>query len=938
MTSERWREVSRIFATALLCEPPARARYLADACGGDAELRHELESLLANAQATDEQTITPLARSLVGETIGVYAIEAVLGSGGTSQVYRARDTRLGREVALKILPFLATIDAGSVSRFRREAHLLASLNHPNIEQIYGLEEADGMYALVLELVPGPTLADRVAHGPLAVPETLRLARQIVAALQVAHTRGIVHRDLKPSNISVRPDGALKVLDFGLAKTLLDRPVERGDAAVLPSVITEPNMILGTAPYMAPEQLRGKDSDTRSDIWAFGAVLYEMTTGRSPFQGDTFADTVAAVLHREPEWRDVPERLRPLVQRCLQKDPAARLQDIGDARLWLDDVSNPPQPRSRAVSLTAAAALALVVISFAAAAVYLRDAGPKPGELLRFDIGAPQDSAFGAYFLLSPDGRHLAFQQYNRSDRLAIGIHSFQSGASRPLLSAGEVDDASLFWSGDSRFIGFVGTDGSMKRVDITGGPPQTICDIPGDWGGATWNQDNVIVFGQRAGPLMRVSAAGGVPTPITRLRQGDLGHGGPRFLPDGRHFIYSRAAEGGKSALYLGLLDREPDAQPEEPLLVTAARGVFAPSPDPTRGYVLLVSDKVLLAYPFDMRALKIVGDPIPMSENVESLRNGAVSVSSVTASSTGVLAYRSIERPTSVAVSVDRNGREIGRLAGLGSAENATSPPRLSSDGRRAATMIGRDLWVQDLKGDPPIRLTTGGNLGAPLWTPDDRRIVFTDYNAGEVLRSVPADRMAPPEPASPTGGLMAFGWDRQGRLLATQSLKPTDTNIVRFAPSATTHRHQAEWPIETVIGTAAAEGQAGASLSPDGRWLAYSSNVTGQTEVWVQPYDAPGTPVRVSAAGGVLPTWSRTGSELFYIHDNAIFATRMRPGPTLRFTTPMTLFEIRDGDLQWYDVAPNGTFVVLKSTGRGPFSGRLHLVLNWTRLLDKR
>jgi serine/threonine protein kinase len=499
-----------------------------------------------------------------GTRLGPYEILASIGAGGMGEVYRAKDTKLKRDVALKVLPAAFAQDPERMLRFQREAEVLASLNHLNIAQIYGVEER----ALVMELVDGQTL-----QGPLPLETALNYARQIADALEAAHEKNIIHRDLKPANIMTTPAGVVKVLDFGLAAVA--QSSDPSNPANSPTLTISPpraGMILGTASYMSPEQARGKAVDKRADIWAFGVVLFELLTGKRLFDGETVSDTLAAVLKTEPDLNQVPAKVRRLLEACLQKDPKQRLQAIGDWRLVLTDMhpQAAPAPKSK---LPWAVATVFALAFGALAFVHFREKVPVMEEM-RFQIQAPENATLGPLLKLSPDGHKLAFSAGSR-----LWVHFLESGESRDLTA----DGGTPFWSPDSRYIGYP-SEGKLKKIAATGGPPQTVADLHGRWGGGTWNQDDVIVFADLAVGLFRVSASGGVPVPITAFdpaRRETL-HAFPSFLPDGRHFVYTRrSSDLAKSAIYLGSVDVKPDQQSSKPLANSNWHTECVPSADP---------------------------------------------------------------------------------------------------------------------------------------------------------------------------------------------------------------------------------------------------------------------------------------------------------------------------------------------------------------------
>jgi eukaryotic-like serine/threonine-protein kinase len=553
MTPERWREVEQVYQSTMDREPRLRAAFLSEVCGSDQELRREVDSLLelnhspvlfdAPAWQAVAELLTGSAQLTPGTQLGPYRIEAMLGACGMGTVYQSQDTRLGRSVALKI----SRVEFNE--RFEREARAVAALNHPNVCTIHDV----GPNYLVMELVEGPTLSDRMKEGSIPVEEALRIARQIADALEAAHEKGIVHRDLKPGNIKIKPDGTVKVLDFGLAKL---RPFDVApgtkpeDSPTISMAATSAGMILGTAAYMSPEQARGKVVDKRADIWAFGVVLHEMLTGGRLFEGEDITETLALVTKGEPKWEGIPVSVQRLLKSCLQKDPKCRLRDIGDAWQLLEEAPAPTvASRSRlgTVALAATLALALGVLAF----VHFREK-PAPADMVRFEIPPPAQSSFTGYPIVSPDGRRVAVRMRGPDGRSQLWVRFLESLESRSLPGTEDVLNAS-FWSPDSRSIGFA-TQTKLKKVDISGGPAQTVCDISGaalgtgttaQFRGGAWNRDGVILFATSLSGLWRVSEAGGTPSLVTKLSGKDFFHHGPDFLPGGRQFIYNRGGEGG---------------------------------------------------------------------------------------------------------------------------------------------------------------------------------------------------------------------------------------------------------------------------------------------------------------------------------------------------------------------------------------------------------
>ncbi|MGH6876585.1 MAG: protein kinase domain-containing protein, partial [Rhizomicrobium sp.] len=535
----------------------------------------------------------------IGSRLGTYEILAAIGAGGMGEVYRARDAKLGRDVALKVLPEAFARDAERMARFQREAKVLASLNHTNIAAIYGFEDSGVTHALVMELVEGPTLADRIKSGPIPLDDALRIAKQICEALEYAHERGIVHRDLKPANVKVTNDDAVKVLDFGLAKAIEGdaSSMDMANSPTITRMATMQGVLLGTAAYMSPEQAKAKPVDRRADIWAFGCVLYEMLTGKMAFTGETVTDTLAAVIRAEPDWTllptTTPARVRVLLQRCLQKDAKQRLRDIGDARISLEEVlsgdpesmSSAPAETSRAPAwrralpwaLFGATAIALAAII---AVVKLAPAKPAPGELMRLEIPAPQ-SKWDEVFALSPDGRELAFTAPGADGVLRLWVRPLNSRDAHELPGS-QVSGSNppFFWSSDSRSLVFDG-GGKLEKIDVSGGPAQVLCDVPGIVVGGSWNQSGAIIFGQSPGVIMRVPASGGTATPLTTLNpsRAETQHALPWFLPDGKHFLYHRTStDPADDGDYIGSIDADPKKQDMKRLLATQYNVEYVPS------------------------------------------------------------------------------------------------------------------------------------------------------------------------------------------------------------------------------------------------------------------------------------------------------------------------------------------------------------------------
>jgi serine/threonine protein kinase len=741
---------------------------------------------------SDSPLSESFASSLTGRRLGVYHVQERIGAGGMGEVYIARDTRLGRDVAIKILPQVFTADPDRLARFEREARVLASLNHPNIGAIYGVEEADGLRGLVLELVEGETLAERIARsgGPEGPPlremgrragssdpaipigETLSIARQIAEALDAAHEKGIVHRDLKPANIKIRSDGTVKVLDFGLAKAAAGDGVSP-DLTHSPTITvagTREGVILGTAAYMSPEQARGQAVDKRTDIWAFGCVLYEMLTGRSAFGRDTITDTIAALVEREPDWSQLPAGLSPnmrrLLQHCVDKDPKRRLRDIGDAGFEIEAAVHPPAASSVGSSANdrrrpwwaVPVLLGGVVLGIVGIVLYSRSSVPVLPET-RLEVTTPPTTDPGS-LAVSPDGRKIVFIGTANSAP-ALWLRQLDSDSARPL--AGTAGAAFPFWAPDSRSVGFF-SDGQLRRIDIAGGSPQTVAAAVNGRGG-TWNSDGTIVFTPSASsPLFMVSAAGGEPQAVTELKAPQqASHRFPQFLPDGRHFVFWVRGSPDARGIYVSSLDGLEMRQ----LLRADSAAVVVLS-----GHLLFVREGTLFAQRLDVSQLMPVGDPVPVTERLAF--NAGYDFAAMSASGTGVLVYRPEGTGGERRLTwFDRSGKEV---TFAGPIDPATPwNPHVAPDGRTVAvdrTVNGNgDIWVVEMaRGLLGRRITTSpSNDGSPVWSPDGNRIAFSSNRRGAFdLYQKPASASGEEELLLESSyGKSPMDWSADGRFL---------------------------------------------------------------------------------------------------------------------------------------------------------------------------
>jgi Tol biopolymer transport system component len=867
----------------------------------------------------------------VGARIGSYEVLAPLGAGGMGEVYRARDTRLSRDVAIKVIPDVFAADHDRVARFQREATLLAALNHSHIAQVYGFEESNGVRALVMEFVEGGTLADRIASGPLPIEDALGIARQMAEALEAAHTLAIVHRDLKPANIKLTADGTVKVLDFGLAKALEPAVTQGASVSISPTLsvhATQAGIILGTAAYMSPEQARGKTADTRADIWAFGVVLFEMLAGRRPFEGDEISDTLAAVLKSEPAWHLLPTDLHPavhrLLRRCLQKDRRERLQHIGDARLEIDEarrdgsVTSAPVPHMRRERVAWASA---IVLAIALAAALTARRSPPIVELpqMRLEIAAGA-FAFPGQVAISPDGRTLAYVNAGPRGR-QLWVRALDGSVPRPI--PGSDGGEYPFWSPDARAIGFFANN-KLKTVDLEGGEPRLLANVITPAGGS-WNRDGIILYVPNDGAgVMSVPAAGGEPTSVTPRRQPLLATRLPQFLPDGRHFLFFVARGSEPSGIYIGELGSDVIRR-----LLSADRPAVYGS-----GHVWFVRDYTLFAQQFDASSQTLSG-PIHRIDNVGI---GLVSAA-VSASLNGPIVYRGESGDTRRRLEwFDRTGKALGSVGQVGA---FVSNPTLSRDGRyvivQRTVQENIDLWLIDLARSATERLTDQPGIDSmPVWSPDGNRVIYNSIapNAGPqaILR---IDRTAPPQSLGlhrdgGRGVSIVCDWSPDGQRIL---YKHTDANLGTTDLWSVRLTEPEE---RTPIAVTPADERDG-QFSPDGKWVAYESDETGQPQIYLQPFPGPGAKVPLTTQGGTQVRWRADGKEIFYIAPDenvmavAIDTAAGRSGlgvPEVLFKT--SIAPMRTISRQQYVVSLDGMRFLIVTSDQ-PSTAPLTLLINW-------
>ena len=875
-----------------------------------------------------------------GTRLGPYEILAPIGAGGMGEVYKAKDTKLDREVAIKILPNALARDPERLARFEREAKVLASLNHPNIATIYAIEESPEGKAIAMELVPGQTL-----KGPLVIETALNYAKQIAEALEAAHEKGITHRDLKPANVLITPEGVVKVLDFGLASVpSREAGSDPQNSPTLTIAATQAGMIMGTAAYMSPEQAAGKPVDRRADIWSFGVVVWEMLTGKRLFEGETVSHTLADVLRRPVEFdklpAETPATIRRLLRRCLDRDVKHRLQWIGEARIALNDAGKEPEPARQPRGVTMPWTVAVVFAIAAAASTWAWWRQPAPDvRSLRVSVEAPPDTHFtNPYFgtAVSPDGRLLVFTAARASAGApTLWLRPMDSLTAREL--PGTDGGNGMFWSPDSKSIGFV-ADGKLKRVDVLGGSPQVLCDAPGFEGGS-WNQDGAILFSSN-GAIQRVSAAGGAPTAVTipdTSRQ-ETEHRSPYFLPDGKSFLFTIAsANQSAQGIHVATLDA-----PKQRVRLAAsnAKAVYAPPRGGRPGYLLWLRDLTLVAQRFDAGKTRVEGDPIPVAEDVAAANIGSGRRSAYWTSDTGLLLYRSGGGIGAQLNWVGRDGkREVVTAVGT---DPQSGDPRISPDGARVAlhrSISGaHNIWLYELARGVMTRLTFDpGNDTDPVWSPDARQIAFASDRGGtrQIYRkdsggAGPEERLTDgPNPKVP------MDWSRDGRYILYQQQDPKNGWDIWALPL------QGDRKPVPVLQTPFNEQSP--QFSPDGKWVAYESNESGADQVYIQSFPPSGGKWQVSTNGGQEPRWRGDGKEIYYYASERIWAAGVRTAAgRVEVDSPRGLFPdaFFPGPDYYYDVTRDGQRFLelqLPSALNDQSSNALIVVSNWQASLKQ-
>jgi serine/threonine protein kinase/Tol biopolymer transport system component len=950
---DRWAAVERLYHDAVALPADAQAAFLDEACAGDAELRRQVESLLAQDVSRErflDRGVIEAAAGLmresneampVGRRIGTYQIEAKIGAGGMGEVYRARDLKLGRGVALKVLPAVFTSDPARLARFTREARLLAALSHPNIATIHGLEDGDGTHAIVMELIEGDTLADRITvgkHNGLPLAETVAIARQIMEALDAAHQKGIIHRDLKPANIKITREGVVKVLDFGLSK--LD--VRQGDttgteAPTLSIGVTGEGLIVGTPAYMSPEQATGQAVDKGTDIWAFGCVLYEMLTGQPAFGRGNVPDIVSAVLNGEPAWDRLPgwtpPALRRLLERLLQKDPKRRLRDIADARPDLEEAlavtpSGEAVPVTRALGVRTYPWIAAVFVSVVITAVIVWNLKRPSTEAASAPVARAVVTTAGALSVdgegvlaISPDGRRLVYVGEGIGGR-KLFIRDLARFESQEM--AGTEGANSPTFSPDGRWLAFA-AERKIKKVAIDGGAPFVLCDAPENRGlGLNWGSDDTIFFDYGPGTgIWHVPAAGGTPVAVTALGDQENYHMYPLLLPDGRTLFFSaNLASMTNSQSQLNVQSLQTGRRR------TIGNGVavgYLPNGD-----LIYEREGTVFAVPFDPASLETSGKPVAVLQGVAQTRLGTPQFG---ISVTGSVAYLAADHESlkDTLVWVDRTG-----------AEQPTSAqaadylmPLLAPDGRRIAVVIAGgntadsagDVWLYDLARETASRVTVGGG-GYPVWTPDGELTFSSASKAGGenvYMKSLDGDGLEHLLFGGVSGGSRPFSWSPDGRTLTFVSINKTTANDILFIDRG---KPQPRVFLQTQFHEGAP------TFSPDGRWVAYVSDKSGRNEVYMRPFQGPGEEWTLSNDGGIEPAWARNG-ELFYRQGDAMMSVAITTTPALVVGKPRRLFEgpyaKSAAMFADYDVTLDGRrLLVVKTIGQQK-SSAINVVFNW-------
>jgi hypothetical protein len=879
------------------------------------------------------------AVDLIGRLLGCYQVQARIGVGGMGEVYRALDTKLGRHVAVKILPSRSVGDSGHMARFQREARLLATLNHPHIGAIYGFESFGDIHALILELIDGDTLADRVRFGPLPVKDTIQIANQIAEALDAAHSRGIVHRDLKPGNIKITPQSIVKVLDFGLAKAVSGDPDAAADTEQheTVSVNTEVGIILGTPAFMSPEQARGEPTDKRTDIWAFGCVLYQMLTGRSAFGRNSTIDTLAAIVEGEPDLTalplNTPAGIRRLIARCLEKDPKRRLRDIGDAFPLLDEKDPPagnipavaaPKNTRRDMITWASVATFFVALGAGLAFLFLPRASPPSTAALKSTILLPPGATLVSGerelpLAVARDGSRIAYV-VNEDNRRLLYMREMDSLEAHAI--PGTEDAHHPFFSPDGQSIGYFAR-GALQTVAANGGSPLRICEVTNVSMGGSWSSDHTIVFGSYGLDLMRVSDAGGTPVAISGSKPAFW----PEVLPDGKTVLFTTGSEVGSNAYVImpiaggekHVVAKLSNSQLQASTVIGSGGGLAEAHVVP--GYILYgQSPGVVRALPFDLASLKVTGKPISLLSSVERAMDGGGVYFAV--SQTGLLVYASTSSQHQL-VWVDRQGRVTPVISERG----PYRLPRISPDGKLIAVALSddtrrSDIWIIDTQTGTRRRLTTQSHNLSPTWTPDGSQLSFS---SGPTISEMSVN--GGPKKLLVTGsGIYASGWSPDGKNLLYYQETTTGRSAWMLTPGSPGNP-----PGRLLTDRGNNEDM---QYSPDGRWIVYTGDISGRAEIYVARAPDLSNPIMISINGGSRPLWAKNGRELFYRENDSVMRVPVDMAHDFHAGKPERLFS---GNFSGeshdvaFDVTPDGQRFILVKSDEGAVLSKLTLVQNW-------
>jgi eukaryotic-like serine/threonine-protein kinase len=889
-----------------------------------------------------------------GAKLGRYEIRSKLGAGGMGEVYRARDSQLGRDVAIKVLPASFSVDQDRLRRFEQEACAASALNHPNILVVHDIAADDGTPYVVSELLEGETLRKRIGGTPLGQRRAVEYALQIANGLAAAHEKGIIHRDLKPDNVFVTNDGRVKILDFGLAKlTQLDGNQSQTDVPTR-RVDTDPGVVMGTVGYMSPEQLKGRAVDQRSDIFSFGAILYEMLSGRRAFHGESAAETMSAILKEDPPElsdtnRSVSPALERLVNHCLEKNPEARFHSARDVAFALEALSGSSavanetttaqsfvRPAFRQWLPWALATIGLLIAGVTLAWTYFRRerTDARPIEAMRFIIPTPEKASIPGLPTISPDGRYVVLRVNTDDGKELLWMRALGSFEARPLV--GTDGGFQPFWSSDSRTVGFF-AKGKLKWIDVSGGSVQTVCDAPSNYSGA-WSHDGTIIFSRGvASGLYRVPATGGTPIQLTTVdaSRNEIEHIWPYFLPDGRHFLFlARNAQPENSAIYVGTLDSK-----ETTRLLQVHSSMAYASP----GYLLFVRESSLMAQGFDADTLQLNGDAFPVAEH--TVRNSISGRAMFSVSENGVLVFRAGGGMTNnQLVWFDRSGKQLSVLTPPGS----YNAPALSPDEKKVAvsrldlqTGTPSDIWLIDLERGSQIRLTTDPTSDLyPSWSPNGDRVTWVSTRNGVTSIYQKLSNAASPEEPLVSSAELKFNpqWAPDGQSIIYAQLNPK-TNVDLYLLSLSGEKKSTSWLQTSFI-------EAQPRLSPNGRWIAYISNETEQFQVYVDSFPATGAKVAISIGGGSQPQWRADGRELYYYApDRKLMAVEVDgDGPTFKVGEARPLFEIRVASIDqsfpgngYYTVTHDGKRFLVSSLPEAPERQQINVIVNWAADIKK-